>query len=305
MGILNLFSKRQKKLRGEASDVFVYDDVPQTLRVQVVHIVADALGKDEYRENVREAYEFVHDSLAREYGVFSLVNAHQDKKGALFNFLLKVPEYEKALDVIELCFQLIDRVVRDYNYQNYATDIKTTPDDAIAELNSRFLEAGVGYRFESGELIRVDSEFLHSEAVKPALDLLRDKEYKGANSEFLKGHEHYRHGRYEETLTECLKAFESTLKVICHRNRWTYSQNDTAKKLLDICFSAGLIPDYLQSEFTALRATLESGTPVTRNKQGGHGQGVVLRQVPQHLAGYVLNLTASSIVFLIEADKTR
>jgi hypothetical protein len=51
-------------------------------------------------------------------------------------------------------------------------------------LNLRFLEHGVGYKYEAGTLIRIDSELVHAEVVKPALNLLRAKEYKGANENF-------------------------------------------------------------------------------------------------------------------------
>ena len=46
MGIIDLFSKRQRRLRGEFPDVYTYDDLPDTLRVQVVHIIRDAFGVD-------------------------------------------------------------------------------------------------------------------------------------------------------------------------------------------------------------------------------------------------------------------
>jgi hypothetical protein len=38
MRILDLFSKRQKKLRGEMPDVYMYDELPQPLKVQIVHM---------------------------------------------------------------------------------------------------------------------------------------------------------------------------------------------------------------------------------------------------------------------------
>ena len=41
MSIFELFSKRQKKLRGEVSDVYQYENIPNQLRVQVIHIVKD------------------------------------------------------------------------------------------------------------------------------------------------------------------------------------------------------------------------------------------------------------------------
>ena len=40
-----------------------------------------------------------------------------------------------------------------------------------------------------------------------------------------------------------------------------------------------------------------------RNKLSGHGQGTTPKAVPDHLVAYMLNMTASAIVFLAEADE--
>jgi len=45
MAIFDLFSKRQKRLRGEVPDIYTYDDIPQSLRVQIVHIIRDCIGE--------------------------------------------------------------------------------------------------------------------------------------------------------------------------------------------------------------------------------------------------------------------
>jgi hypothetical protein len=47
-----------------------------------------------------------------------------------------------------------------------------------------------------------DSQYLHSEATQPVFTLLADKRYQGANDEFLKAHEHYRHGDHKACLKE-------------------------------------------------------------------------------------------------------
>jgi hypothetical protein len=39
MALFDLFSKRQKRLRGDVPDVYVYDEIPQVLRVQLVQIL--------------------------------------------------------------------------------------------------------------------------------------------------------------------------------------------------------------------------------------------------------------------------
>jgi hypothetical protein len=57
---------------------------------------------------------------------------------------------------------------------------------AVSELNTRFHEHAIGYQFESGQIIKVDSQLIHAEVVKPALALLSAPEYAGANAEFLR-----------------------------------------------------------------------------------------------------------------------
>lgn len=75
----------------------------------------------------------------------------------------------------------------------------------------RFKEHGVGYQYMNGMIIRVDSEFVHSEVVKPVLLILGKREYQGAQDEYLKAHEHYRHGRHKEAILECQKSIESLM----------------------------------------------------------------------------------------------
>lgn len=304
MSIYNLFSKRQKQLRGEIPDVFTYDDLPSPLRVQIVHIIRDGVGTDRYGgHNKEDAYKLMHDSLCREYGKFNLLPNQRSFEDSVFNFFLQEKDVERALDVVEACFRFIDKLVRDSHHFRQATTRKLEPDEAIFELNYRFREHGIGYQYESGEIIRVDSQYLHSEAIKPALHILNDEMYQGANEEFLKAHEHYRHGRYKEALGEALKAFESVMKVICKKQKWPFGKGDTAKRLIEICLENGLIPSYLQSQFSSLRALLESGIPTIRNKLGGHGQGDEKTTVSAEMARYALNLTATNIVFLAEHEK--
>lgn len=302
MGVIDLFSKRQRRLKGEVPDVYIYDEIPASLRVQVVHIIRDALGTDSYRsKHATNTYKFINDALCREYGLFELTKRFRSFDESIFNFFLAEESVEKALDVIELSFKMIDIHVRKH-YPTFENGTKIEPDDAISELNTRFKEHGVGFQFESSELIRVDSQFIHSEAVKPTLTILRGKYYKGANEEFLMAHEHYRHSRYKECLVESLKAFESTMKAICEKHGWPTQPTDTAKALINTCLTQGLLPSYLESQMGSLRSLLESGLPTVRNKLGGHGQGSNPIIVPEYFARYALNLTASSILLMAEAD---
>ena len=307
MQVFDLFSKRQKKLRGETPDVYVYDELPEPLRVQIVHIWMDTLGDHEqyhYHPHVNNIYKHIAEVLCREYGFFQLSKNHGSRNyfNELINFFLQEIDIDKALDAVELSFCLIDGPTREWQYLN-RHDASKIADDAIEELNYRFKEHGIGYQFSNGRIIRMDSELIHTEIVKPALELLNQRNYAGAQQEFLKAHEHYRKGNAKEALNECLKAFESVMKAICDKRGWKNYKNAAAKDLIEVCFDNGLIPSFWQSHYSSLRNLLESSVPTGRNKLSGHGQGTTPVSVPNHLVAYMLHMTASAIVFLAEAEE--
>ena len=212
-----------------------------------------------------------------------------------------VPVHE-ALDAVELSFRVIDHSTRSWSYLNRNNASKIA-DDAISELNGRFKEHGIGFQFIDGEMIRVDSELIHSEAVKPALRLLNSKNYSGAQQEFLSAYEHYRHNKNKEALNDCLKSFESTMKAICDKRKWKYNLNATAKALIQVCFDNDLVPPFWQQQLASLRSMLESSIPTGRNKLSGHGQGSSPVVVPDYLTAYMLHMTASTLVFLVKAEE--
>jgi hypothetical protein len=283
----------------------VYDKLPNALLTQIVHIWHDVIGENMHIRSVQELYEDIASILRREYGVFRLPGTERHSNThaiyELENFFLNETNIDRVLDVVEITFKAIDSITRDVGYQGYSNASKLA-DSAISELNTRFKEHAVGFQYSNGEIVRVDSALIHAEVVKPALRLLNGPKFVGAQEEFLKAYEHYRHGNEKEALNECLKAFESMMKGICDKRGWTYKANGTAKDLIETCLSKGLIPPFWQQSFTALRSLLESSIPTGRNKLGGHGQGAVATTVPPYLVGYMLHMTASALVFLGEAE---
>jgi AbiJ N-terminal domain 4 len=243
-------------------------------------------------------------TLLRERGVFTLSEKHNgfgEWELAVADYFLNEHDIEKAIDVVEVVFEAIYSLIEKRGHF-----LEQSPESAIAELNGRFKEHGVGYQFESGRIIRVDSQFEHEDVVKPALALLRDPDFKGPNAEFLRAHEHHRQGRQEECLVDCLKAFESTMKVICDQRRWPYDKSRaTSKDLIGIVLTKELVPLHFQNEFTGLRTMLESGVPAVRNKNAAHGGGGQVRKVPPYLASFALHSTAANILLLIEANKVQ
>lgn len=311
MRILDLFSKRQQRIRGEVPDVLAYDKIPQELRVQIIHILRDTLGNEQHVQQysglmVAGAFEYIVESLCREYGVFRLPNARDQSESGyvseLFNFILAEKNVEQVLDAVELSFRMIDVHSRNWDYK-HSQDAEAEADAGINELNSRFLQHGVGYRYEYGEIIRVDSEVVHSEVIKPALALLHNPAFAGAESEFHQAYSHYRHGRMKEALADCLKALESTIKSIAAINKWKHATNATIKPLIDLMYEKQVIPQLWSQHFSGLRSMLESGVPTARNRLGGHGQGPQMVTVPEHFVAFALHQTAAAIVFLVSAER--
>jgi hypothetical protein len=300
-------TRRRRRERGEAPDVYTYESIPSELRVQIVHIWDDALGNPIYSNpngNVSRLYQHLVQILRREYGVFALGSSTYDEPyDELRKFFLDTNDVDKTLDVIELTFVAVDRVTRTFDHL-YKQDASKIADNAIDELNRRFKEHGVGYFYSDSIIGRIDSELVHTEVVKPLLTVLRQKEYANAQSEFLAAHEHYRQGNNSEALIECYKAFESTMKIICTKRKWPFDDTKGAAHLVNVCLDNGLIPPYWQSHFAGLRSVLTSAIPTPRNKQAGHGAGAEPVSAPtDELTAYVLHMTAATILFLTEAER--
>lgn len=322
-----LYFKRQKIMKGESPETYQYTDFPMGFRVQVGHILTDVfydiqtLDLVELRKssidlngnfllimkNTDIEMSKVCKAFSREKGRLSLKGntnkvTQRDSYKAIFEFVFSEYNTDDFLTIIELIFEIIENKACKVSFGE-RKNAKEISKQAILELNQRFHEHGIGYQYESNQIIRVDSELVHSEAVKPALQLLSNPVYKGAQDEFLKAHEHYRHGRYEESLTDCLKAFESTMKIILEKRGWDYDKKATSKTLIDICIKNELIPKFWTDHFNSLRNILTSSIGTPRNKLSSHGKGNDEIAVPEHLIQYVLHMTASTIVFLVKADE--
>jgi hypothetical protein len=271
-------------------------------------MIQDLLGnQDDYVRHwqPREAYTEIVRILRKEYGQRSLCKVLQrDAFSELHHFLHEEPDVEKCLDAIELCYALGSDMARSGSYM-FRSNADVHAAECLAELNERFKEAGLGYELIDRRVVRVDSQLLHSEVIKPAIGFLNAEEFEGPRDEFFGAYEHYRHGFYEEALVDALKSFESTMKVILTLNEKSYDKSDTAAKLVGKCSKAGLIPSYNESQLQSLENLLISGIPTLRNRNGGHGQGEEIRVVEPEIVAYGLHLTASAIVMLAGLEAKR
>ena len=83
------------------------------------------------------------------------------------------------------------------------------------------------------------------------------------------------------------------MKVICHRKRIPFKQTDTASTLMKSLLTNSSLEAFWEQPLILI-ATL-------RNRlSSSHGAGTVPKAVPDHVAAYVINATASAIVFLAD-----
>lgn len=300
MQIYNLYSKRNSSLN---SDV-IYDSISEKLKIQIIHIW-NSFFSDKPKELQEECWDEINTGLCIEHGKDDLFpndffSTYSDKS-KVEHYFKSLSDVQLCLDVIEMVYIYIDACEKSIPH-NHFYKVQITFDQAVKHLNIRFKENNVGYEYSNKTILRVDNSVLHEDVIQKTLLFLKQEEFSNANEEYVNGLRHYRQSNYKECLNECLKALESTLKIICAINNWEVLETDTAHKLIKKVIDNGLIPSHLQTFLTGIRTTLESGVPTFRNKMGGHGQGVDKIIVPQHFASYVLYITGSSISFLVDCN---
>lgn len=304
----NLYSKRKKDAQGNP-EVFVYDDFPTAFRNQFFTIVIEVLKKAEYY-GLHNAIGDLCKAFAQEKGLkyiatFAGCITHINDCDALERYIDNCNN-EDFLDLMDYIFgvfisnQEIQRQCCRYGQNNNFFQ------NAIDELNFRLKQHNLGYEFLNGEIIVKTNTVTHERIVKPALKLLLEEEFRGAEEEYLLAFEDYRQGKNKNAIFNAGKAFESAMKAICSGMNYAFDdKKDTAKDLINILEKNKFYPSYLNTHIVAIRTTLESGAPTLRNKTSGHGQGDSIQNIPDEYVEYMLNLVASNIVFLHKLYKRK
>jgi hypothetical protein len=279
-------SRSAAAAKASAPDVYIYHALPYLLRRQLSLIFEECIGPG------GRDWEFIEKIMYRE--VASYENCGAQPRVSLLTYLQKSTDINGLLTLIEACA----RIIADEGAM-------VDPAGGLRELNERFFQQGVGYQFENGKIIRIDSQYVHAEVVKDAIRLLSEPGFEEANEEFMKAHRYLREGSgsLRDCNTAALRAMENVLKVICNARGWAYEKGDTVEPLLAIVQRKGLFPDYLVEDgyFRNLIGAMKAGMPKIRDRQGGHGAAPGDKPVPNHIGAFALHLTAANIVMLVKA----
>ena len=255
MAIVNLFSKRQAEaVKSGEADVYQYTDIPSQLRVQVKQVAIEGIGRvgssgdgimrgDEHND----IWVQIERIYLRENGLESI--AHENFAGSRILSFMRDCSTSDWLDLLELIALGITIMAGQGNeHQRNVWQVSNTGQKAIDEINYRLREAKVGYQIEGTQLIRVDSQFMHAEVVKPALAMLSSEDFEGPRQEFIAAHQHYRVGEHRQAVAMAANALESTFKAIFDQKGWGYQKGARISDLVKVARANGLWPDYLDAK---------------------------------------------------------
>ena len=305
MSVHDTFARRMKReaLNAPAPDAPQQQTITDFLRMQIFNICLRAIGKPVGRSNSyfaenneilsNIAWENIAQTARQELEDFYITVKPQDDHIKQCQHYLSSALTEGALSITELMFQQI-QILKLSESTREENEITITPQQAIDELNQRFNIAGVGYQFERGIIVSVNSQFVHAEAVNPAFNFLSEPGFVGALDEFEQAHRYYRVGEYKSCILNAANSFESTMRIIFDVHKWLYDPKGAAASLIEVAIGNGLVPEYMKEPFKAL-ATLRNKT------NAAHGQGEAVTVVPDREAAYALHLSASNIVLLMKA----
>lgn len=291
--LFNVFSRREAPAKSAGRR-----PLSKEFRHRLIMLLQDHLqgGFGEFLTKLHRRVAYLHGTF-----LLSDLGSNSPPHEDLLQFLLVCSD-EHVLDVIELIFRSDLRGI-------------TWPTNALVPSINQFFKIDdlpyhlTGYTIEEIEtsfhgtsttgmriaefpcVIRKDSEFLHQNAIEPALGLLGGSAFQHANKEFLEALEDYRKGDFGDCLTKCGSAFESVMKVLCDKNSITFKQTDTASALLKALLQNSQLDRFWEQPLSMI-ATL-------RNRlSSSHGAGTQPKAVPEHVATYVVNATASAMLLL-------
>ncbi len=163
------------------------------------------------------------------------------------------------------------------------------------ELNSLFEIHNSPWRIVNKSIIRVDSEYLHSEVIARTQTLLKENAATGALEEFSEAVSCLTGGETKDAIINAHKSVESVMKTCLD-----IKEHKTYGELLRLVVDSGLVPEYYEEFLThfeklALAASKERNQPAR-----GHGQGSDPTIVPKPLAEFALHLAGAVNLFMIQ-----
>jgi hypothetical protein len=291
---MKLFSKRNAPTK----DVLRYD-LPVNVRNRILHILKHRLDDDQWSMTFSQGfgYEYTLDQVGRKlltkYGNLKAPpESRSVAQAVVYHF--NACRTDEALDFVETIFQ-----VQPIHHVK----------DCVQPFNEVFQEEGIGFELTSlreiavggsrieydfPKVLRKDTDYLHSERVRPCLEVLSRPGFETALSEMMKAHEAYRKKQYADAITDACSAFESVMKTSCTRRNWNFNQDkDTCGPLVKALATNGLF-------FPFYTPILEAVGTIRSKMSDAHGRGPSPQNTPDmEYADHMIQFTSANITMMI------
>ena len=140
--------------------------------------------------------------------------------------------------------------------------------EAERELNDAFSLYESPWRILCGEMILIDSGYLHEELVAKQIEFMANLSANGAMDEFKQAVREFQKGEFAHAINEAAKSVESTLKFVLDNNAESHLTG-----LLKSLRKTDLVPNYYIGFFDSYEKIVQA-TGIVRNQPGNaHGQG--------------------------------
>jgi len=275
-----LFSRRHKEAIEEKK---LSISLSKKIRQKIIFCMKNYSRQHEFHFRCSIFPGKLKQELMENYGETSLkayVDDTYQEAYSIEQFILGAkPEY--VLDTIEVYGTLIAPDQR----ANYYKDC-----------NLIFKSEDSPFRILEGSVIKLDSDFLESEILNKAYELLRNNHFERACRYFLNARYNLTAGDYSGTISEANNAIESTLKSVLKKEK---GEQGNLKKWL---MKSGIIPDYFQGFCEHFEGLLQAAFTIANesSRHGKKGMPDKKNEVDYPVASFFLHLTGALIIFIME-----
>jgi len=289
-----LFFERAKESRGEVPTTFVYNQISDEVKRQLVLI---------WNSNPK-LYCHVEPivlQLRESLGMFQIASTTPTPSNfyasvshnyfeELVNFFLGTDNVDYALTVIDEVSLVLENM--------YSQNL-------IVRMNERMRFAGIGYKHDGIGLHRVEDEIFDGEVTQKTLGILAKKNYHQTRTHISNAYSELRAGQYDDALTDCCQALETAIKTRLKENKVPYEEKLNMNQLLEIFKKQIVAPTFLQTYFENFVEVIK-GVSIARNKEGGHGktEGVKpqITKDDDYFVRFVINQTLANILLVTEVQ---
>lgn len=293
-GIFDVFSRREGKVSKKP--------LTKEFRHRLVMLLKEILGSNFnfFLEDLQNRLAYLHgrpilmeslrpDSIVSDILSFLFSCSDEHFLDAI-EYLFQLPNYQELSMSEEVVVEQINEFLSIDNLPYYVTkkvwiDYKGT--DRLGN-ESKFSKLG-----EPVRVVCKESEILHQNAIIPTLSLLRGEGLNNVNSEFLGALKDYRHGNYRDALTKSNSALESMMKVICSKRKYKYSEHDASNKLLKTIIENSDLDSFWEQPIQII-------STIRNRYSSSHGAGTKSKEASENICNFVINMTASVMIFLDE-----